>query len=157
MNANDKESLRQMQKSILLVTFCCMIGVLSGCSWFGVYKRDIPQGNLITESMVQQLHPGMTKDQVTYVLGTPLLDDPMGANAWDYVYRVKESDGNVINKRVSLTFDDNVVSHIDTAGDIDASPDVNNQPPASGAAQSPGVTPLEPIPATSSEPYPRGE
>ncbi|MCM5705230.1 outer membrane protein assembly factor BamE [Larsenimonas salina] len=157
MKANDKESQTQMQKSIRLVTFCCILGLLGGCSWFGVYKRDIPQGNLITQDMVQQIHTGMSKSQVIYVMGTPLLEDPMGKDQWDYVYRVKKADGTTTRKRVTLDFQGDTVQRVRTSGDLDASPNVNNQPPASESAADPESTVLDPIPGTGTQPYPNDD
>ena len=50
-----------------------------------VYRQDIRQGNFITQEMVSQLKPGLTREQVRYVLGTPLVTDPFHGNRWDYV------------------------------------------------------------------------
>jgi outer membrane protein assembly factor BamE len=55
---------------------------LGGC----VYKIDIQQGNLLTEEMVSQLKPGMTKRQVAYLMGNPLLVDSFHGDRWDFVY-----------------------------------------------------------------------
>ncbi|AOY00008.1 outer membrane protein assembly factor BamE [Jeongeupia sp. USM3] len=63
--------------------------MLSGCgvmNWLTPYKLDIPQGNEVTADLVGQLKPGMTRAQVRFLLGTPLLTDPFHANRWDYVY-----------------------------------------------------------------------
>ena len=61
--------------------------VLDGCSWvprpINEYKIDVQQGNVLTQEMVSQLKPGLTKDQVRFLLGTPVLMDMFHANRWD--------------------------------------------------------------------------
>lgn len=81
--------------------------ILSGCSEFpGVYKIDIPQGNVVTQEMVDKLRPGMTQSQVRYVMGTPLITDSFNENRWDYLYRFKSGEtGSTVQERIQLTFD----------------------------------------------------
>ena len=62
------------------------------------YHLDIQQGNVVSAKMMMQLKPGMTKSQVRYVLGTPLLQDAFHQNRWDYVYQMAKG-GNVIERR----------------------------------------------------------
>ncbi len=52
----------------------------------GIYRIPIQQGNLITQEMVNELRPGMTKQQVRYLLGTPLLIDTFNEDRWEYLY-----------------------------------------------------------------------
>lgn len=65
---------------------------------FKPYHLDIQQGNVVTAKMMMQLKPGMTKSQVRYVLGTPLLQDAFHQNRWDYIYQMAKG-GNVIERR----------------------------------------------------------
>ncbi|GGP26153.1 outer membrane protein assembly factor BamE [Silvimonas amylolytica] len=63
--------------------------VLAGCNVANVltpYKLAIPQGNEVTQDQVTQLKEGMTRSQVRFVLGTPLLTDPFHSDRWDYIY-----------------------------------------------------------------------
>ncbi|QNI01700.1 outer membrane protein assembly factor BamE [Halomonas sp. SH5A2] len=108
-----------MQKLTRIITLSVSIAVISGCSYVGVYKRDIPQGNLVTEEMVDQLQPGMTQEQVTYVMGRPLLEAPFDAREWDYVFRLDKAYAGVERRRVTLTFDDQGrLANIDQEGDL---------------------------------------
>jgi len=66
---------------------------------------DIPQGNAVTEDAVANLKPGMTRAQVRFVLGTPLLADPFHANRWDYVYEVSKAGQLVERKHLTVYFD----------------------------------------------------
>lgn len=80
--------------------------LLAGCSGFpGVYKFDIPQGNVVTQEMVDQLRPGMTHSQVRFVMGTPLVTDTFHDGRWDYIYQKKSgTDGSIVRDRISLFF-----------------------------------------------------
>ena len=89
---------------VLLATAIC------GCSSVprivNEYKIDIQQGNVLTQEMVSQLKPGQTKDQVRFILGTPVLMDMFHANRWDYVYRLqKGSTGVAETRKFSVFFD----------------------------------------------------
>ena len=79
------------------------IAAFSGCS---VYKIDVQQGNVITQEMVSQLRPQMTKDQVHFILGTPVLTDVFHANRWDYVYRMQRGGGAVEARKFATIFDE---------------------------------------------------
>ena len=143
---HDSEEQAQMQKLTRIITLSVALTVVSGCSYVGVYKRDIPQGNLVTEEMVSQLQPGMTQEQVTYVMGRPLMEAPFDSNQWDYVYRLDEAYGGVEQRRVTLTFDPmgrltNVQQQGDFSRDIPVSTDDGVGPAVEGA------DPLNPLPA----------
>lgn len=85
------------------------------------YRIDIQQGNFVSREMVAQLKEGMqrkegvTRDQVRFVLGTPLLTDLFHADRWDYAFRLKKSTGEVIASRVTVFFKDNRL--VDIEGD----------------------------------------
>ena len=86
--------------------------LLVGCSSVprivNEYKIDVQQGNILTQDMVSQLKPGLTQDQVRFILGTPILTDMFHANRWDYVYRLqKGSTGDVEMRKFSTFFDAN--------------------------------------------------
>ncbi len=77
-----------------------------------VYKMDIQQGNEIDAEMLLKLKPGMTKNQVRFVLGTPLIQDSFHNNRWDYLYAMRK-DGKLIEKRhVILNFDKDLLKSI---------------------------------------------
>ncbi len=77
------------------------------------YKLDIPQGNLITQEMVDKLKPGMTRSQVRFVLGTPLVVDAFRTNRWDFVYTLKKGGKAVESQRVTILFDGDVLQSIE--------------------------------------------
>lgn len=71
------------------------------------YRPDIPQGNFVSQEMVAQLKEGMTREQVLFVLGTPLLNDIFHAERWDYVFRYKKGNGEITDSKVTVFFKDN--------------------------------------------------
>ena len=75
----------------------------------GIYRIPIQQGNLITQEMVNELRPGMTKQQVRYLLGTPLLIDTFNEDRWEYMYTSKpeswRADTPTETQRFELIFD----------------------------------------------------
>jgi outer membrane protein assembly factor BamE len=86
-----------------------LMAVLSGCSSVprivNEYKIDVQQGNVLSQEMVSQLKPGLTKDQVRFILGTPVLIDMFHANRWDYVYRLQKGSGDIEMRKFSAFFD----------------------------------------------------
>jgi len=98
-----------MQNTKLLLTSLTLVGLfaLAGCSFPGVYKIDIQQGNVVTQDMIDQLRPGMTRRQVRFIMGNPLLADTFHANRWDYLYSIQPGGGQRQQERISLVFDGN--------------------------------------------------
>ncbi len=78
-----------------------------------VYKMTVQQGNIITEEMVDGLQPGMTKRQVRYLLGTPLLTDFFHADRWDYVYTIRRGHEDMQSKKLTLYFQDDALTRIE--------------------------------------------
>ncbi|WP_311065798.1 outer membrane protein assembly factor BamE [Halomonas sp. DWK9] len=143
-----------MQKLTRIITLSVALTVVSGCSYVGVYKRDIPQGNLITQEMVSQLQPGMTQEQVTYVMGRPLLEAPFDSRQWDYVYRIDKAYEGVEQRRVTLTFDNaGRLSNIEQEGDLSRDLPISTDRGVGPAVE--GADPLDAMPnQTSPTPTP---
>ncbi len=80
---------------------------------FSPYRPDIQQGNFISQEMLVQLKEGMTRDQVKFVLGTPLLTDAFHADRWDYPFRLARGDGELTTSRVTVYFKDGKVAKFD--------------------------------------------
>ncbi len=103
----------------LLVISCVL---LAACSWkpsfINEYKIDIQQGNVLTQDMVAQLKPGQTKDQVRFVLGTPMVADIFHQQRWDYLYRYQNGrTGQVESRKFTVFFDaDNRLERV--GGDV---------------------------------------
>ena len=82
---------------------------LSAC----VFQPGVQQGNFIELEKVEQIEIGMTKNQIRFLMGTPMIDDPFNENRWDYVYFLKIGRDQAISKKwVSIIFNENIVSQI---------------------------------------------
>lgn len=92
---------------------------LGGCSppqFIQPYRMDIQQGNFISQEMVSQLKPGMTKEQVRFVLGTPLVTDIFHADRWDYVYYRDNRRGPREERKIAVVFENGKLARV--VGDV---------------------------------------
>jgi outer membrane protein assembly factor BamE len=97
------------RRSLFIAVALTLLAASSGC----VYRPNISQGNIVEEEDLDQVKVGMTRNQVRFLLGTPMIDDPFHANRWDYVYYVKIGRNDATGKRwVTILFDDDTVSEI---------------------------------------------
>jgi outer membrane protein assembly factor BamE len=76
------------------------------------YRVDIPQGNYLTREMLDQVKPGMRREQVRMALGTPLLDQMFRDDRWDYVLRYQHASGRSESRLVTVFFKDDRVAEI---------------------------------------------
>lgn len=97
--------MRQFAPIVLLFSASVFLAACSSAYIPFAYEVDIQQGNIITEDMVQELRPGMSRRQVRYVLGTPALEDPFHPNRWDYIHTRAEGGGGEPD-RLTAFFDD---------------------------------------------------
>ena len=102
-------------KRLALPTISLVFGALltSGC----VYKMNIQQGNYLVADSVSQLKEGMTRSQVRFLLGTPMVPDAFDENRWDYYYffssqRIKEP----LKRRLTVYFADDKVARYENLG-----------------------------------------
>ncbi len=92
----------------ILATVALFLSLLStGCTLMekAVYRPDINQGNYLTDRQINTLKKGMTKQQVIYVLGSPMLQDPYGDNSWIYIFRQQVGHEEATQKTIILKFD----------------------------------------------------
>lgn len=111
----------------VLTTALLIIGLssLSACSSW-VYRIDIPQGNFLEQKDINKLRVEMTKEQVLYVLGSPVASNAFDNDTWHYFYSLKSGAGNNdFKKQLIITFNDNKLQ--DISGDYEKS-DSFNQP-----------------------------
>ena len=105
---------------------------LTSCALPRVYKVTVQQGNVITQQMVDSLRPGMTPEQVAYVMGEPVIKNPFDQDRWDYVYTLRVP--GVVNDhtKMSLFFTDGLLSHF--VGDLAPSDQLTDAPDQEQAA-----------------------
>jgi len=99
-------------KNIKILALALLACSLSGCALFHVYRPVISQGNIICNDAVQQLRPGMTADQVLYLMGTPILTNTFEPTRWDYVYSYKKGADPRIQHHVTLYFQGGILQAI---------------------------------------------
>ena len=103
------------------------IVALAGCSsapqlvsLMTPYRIDVRQGTFVTPQMVSPLKAGQSRDQVRFILGTPLIADPFHADRWDYVYRFQPGHGDAEQRRLEVYFADGKLARF--VGDIPNDP-----------------------------------
>lgn len=128
-----------------LLIFVVLVS-LAGCSYFqfpGVHRINIQQGHIITQDMIDQLQPGMTKRQVRFVLGDPLLPDTFNDDRWDYYYSLRRGqDGRFFQRSLTVFFADGVMTEY--TGDF--TPSTLGDAPLTGDADD-----IEPTPPAEDE------
>lgn len=113
MHSSKARLIRNTLKCFLVLASVISI---SACSiprlqFPGVYKVDIQQGNIITQEMIDELRPGMTKRQVIFVMGTPLVRDPYHQDRWDYIYSYQPGGGIRGQEGVTMFFENDLLTH----------------------------------------------
>ena len=109
------------------VSCTVLVAALGACSSLpvpqfpGVYKIAIAQGNIITQEMIDQLEPGMTRRQVIFVMGSPLVRDPYSQDRWDYVFNYQPGGGVRGQERVTLMFENEQL--VSLTGDFEPGPE----------------------------------
>jgi len=78
------------------------------------YRPDVQQGNIITRDMVDQLRPGMTRDQVRFLLGTPMLTDVFHQDRWDYPYYLRRKSGETQVRKLYVVFAEGKLARFDS-------------------------------------------
>jgi outer membrane protein assembly factor BamE len=91
-----------LDRTFALLALLGVAWILSGC----VYRPDIQQGNLLQIDDVEQVKAGMTRSQVRYLLGTPMVSDPFEPNRWDYVYTYQRGRDKKIDRSHFVVFFD---------------------------------------------------
>lgn len=128
--------LRALSVIAALALVSCS-AVRSSLPEFKPYRIEIQQGNFVSQEMVSQLKRGMTKDQVRFVLGSPLIADSFHADRWDYVFRrQKTSHSELEQRKVTVFFADGKLQRIE--GDVTPAASADTapiNPPATSAAK----------------------
>jgi outer membrane protein assembly factor BamE len=104
---------RPRHSRLITAAALCAAVVLSGC----VYRMNIQQGNFLEPRAVSQLQVGMTRSQVRYLLGTPMVPDAFDKDRWDYLYYLKKGRLKAPEQRhLIVFFEDEKVSRFDNSG-----------------------------------------
>ncbi|MDX1678839.1 outer membrane protein assembly factor BamE [Arsukibacterium sp.] len=111
-----------MKTVVQLIVVMSFLASLSACSNM-IYRIDVPQGNYLEQKDIDKLRVAMTKEQVKFVLGSPVADNPFDNDTWHYFYSLKGGRGNNFEKQLIVEFKDNKLQ--DISGDFNKSEDFN--------------------------------
>ena len=103
--------LKVLPKVMRVAAFAAAGLVLTACN--PIYTLDIQQGNLFSKNLVDSLKPGMTKRQVTLVMGSPSIVNAFNPNRWDYISTLRKGNGRMEQKDLTLYFDGDALSRIE--------------------------------------------
>lgn len=143
-----------MRIKLILFTLIFLSPMLASCSgvpFLTPYKMDIRQGNFVTAEMRDKLKLGMTRQQVRYVLGTPMVSDAFHGNRWDYVYRLEHDRKIADQQRLTVYFEGDKLVRIDDDPNNNVSANAVSMPTADVQNTSASITTVPvviPAPAT---------
>ena len=96
-----------------------LLGLASGC----LYRLPIQQGNVLNQDLVAQLEPGMTRSQVMFLLGTPMVPNGFDTDRWDYYYYVQAGRKlKPYSKRMTVYFKDEKVDRVERSDEVAKGP-----------------------------------
>lgn len=100
-------------RPLSVVLFGCLLLATAACSFSlpRVHKVTVQQGNVITQEMIDRLKPGMTRSQVAFVMGEPVVRNSFDDDRWDYIYSLQIPGYYNERKRVSVYFEDGVLAY----------------------------------------------
>jgi len=105
--------------SKLSIFYLLILLILTGCSAEGtrklpgVYRIDIQQGNVIDQEMLDKLRPGMVKDQVHFIMGTPTIVDPFRVDRWEYIYTFSRGGDRRLQRHITIFFKENKLAYLE--------------------------------------------
>jgi len=95
----------------LNTTLLALVLLLNGCAL--TYKMDIQQGNPVTQAFIEKLKPGMSRQEVQFILGTPIIEDPFHGNRWDYFFSLHKGNAPTeTQQRISIFFDGDTLKSV---------------------------------------------
>ncbi len=124
-----------MPRIHLTLIIILSITISTGCSGrlFTIHKIDVQQGNALDTEKVEQIKIGMNKEQVRFLMGSPLIRDSFHPNRWDYVYHLIPDYGDIERRHVAVIFEGNTVKQIEKS----------NLPPAQSDTEGTAISPQE--------------
>ena len=106
-----------MSKHFIYVSL--ILAIFAGCTGDGtrklpgVYRIDVQQGNVIEQEMLDKLKPGMVKDQVHFIMGTPTIVDPFRQDRWEYIYTFSKGGKRRQQRHITIYFEDDKLAYLD--------------------------------------------
>jgi len=103
--------MQNVLKTLSVLTIVVALAACSSLRFPGVYRIAIQQGNYLEDDMIEQLKEGLTKRQVRYIMGTPMIEDTFSADRWDYYYNVKRGDKKLRSNHFIVYFENDRLTH----------------------------------------------
>jgi len=97
-------SLKKLRNGVAICALALVVSACGGTKWGFPYRADVQQGNWITAEQVARLEKGMTREQVRFILGTPVLQDIFRTDRWDYTYYNKPGYGKAEERKLTVWF-----------------------------------------------------
>ena len=110
------QSRSRLAFSLFLILSLTSLSACGGIGFPGVYRINVLQGNIVDHEMVAKLKPQMTRRQVRFVLGTPIIEDTFNSDRWDYLYVLRLGDKQLLRSQLTIVFDGDAL--IDVEGDL---------------------------------------
>ena len=92
-----------MQKNLFILAFTLLL--LQACAFPGVFKINVQQGNIVTQDMLDKLKAGMTKKQVHFVLGKPVLENTFNTSLENYIYSYQKAGGETQRQTIKIYYE----------------------------------------------------
>lgn len=87
-----------------------LVSMATACSFPGVFKINVQQGNIVTQEMLNQLKPGMTRSQVHFVLGNPVLENVFSDEQEVYLYSYQKAGGDTKRQKITIFYEGDVMA-----------------------------------------------
>ncbi len=103
-----------MKKPLIIIALfaCLWLAACSIADWRLVHRIDVQQGNVIDQKALNQLKPGMTRRQVQFVIGSPMVADVFHQDRWDYIYLMRPGTDKAEEQHVTLFFENDTLARI---------------------------------------------
>lgn len=106
--ADPRAASASLRMKVVLLFCLLSTGNLAGCGFVGfpgVYRIDVEQGNLVDREMIDQLTEGMSRRQVRFIMGSPLVEDTFNPDRWDYPYVIRNGQEVISEAKVTVRFE----------------------------------------------------
>lgn len=133
--------LLKLRTGVAVGALAIVLSACGGTKWGFPYKVDTQQGNWITSEQVARLEKGMTREQVRFILGTPVLQDIFRSNRWDYTYYSKPGYGDAEERKFTVWFKGDVLDHWDGDKQPDRQPFQRTDTGAEATSEAPAAAP----------------
>lgn len=138
MSTSANTILRTLRGAAVIGTLAAALSACGSTEWGFPYRQNVQQGNWITAEQVARLEPGMSREQVRFLLGTPTLLDVFHSDRWDYPYYYQPGYGEPERRRFSVWFEGDTLVRWEGDSQPDRQP---YQPANTGAPSAAAETP----------------